>query len=77
MKTLKSKPLMHLQWKLHQARERLIPSIELRRSMLEAAYHGQLRAEKINIEGHIHRLQPGVQKLYLERRLQELNKKLK
>ena len=57
-----------VQWKLHQARDKLTPSIELRRKMLEAAYHGQLHAEKVNIEGHIGRPQPGVRKTYLELR---------
>ena len=69
--------LKDLQWRIHQARrEKLTPSIELRRKFLEASYHGQLRAEKVNIEGHINHLQPGVRKVYLQKRLEWLNKKL-
>ena len=64
-----------LQWTLHQARQRLTPSIELRKKFREASYHGQLQAEKVNIMGHIDRLQPGIRRVYLEKRLQWLNKK--
>ena len=65
--------LQRLLYRLHDQREKLAPSLELRRAHLTAAYHGQLRAEKDNIEGYIGRLQPGVRRVYLQRRLALLN----
>ena len=73
---MKQKALAQLTFKLHEAREKLQPSLVLRKRMLEKAYHSQLMAEKTAIEGHIGRLQPGLRKVYLERRLEKLNKKL-
>jgi len=61
-----------LAW-MHDQREKLAPSLELRRAHLTAAFHGQLRAEKDSIEGHIGRLQPGVRTVYLQTRLALLN----
>ena len=72
---MKAKPVKEMLWQIHQARMRLTPSLELRKRFLEASYHGQLHAEKTNIEGHIGRLQPGVRKVYLQKRLEWLNKK--
>ena len=72
---MKVKIAKDLPWQINQARMKLTPSIELRKRFLEASYHGQLQAEKTNIEGHIGRLQPGLRKLYLQKRLEWLNKK--
>ena len=60
-------------YRLHNQREKLAPSLELRRSHLTSAFHGQIRAEKDSIEGHIGRLQPGVRRVYLQKRLALLN----
>ena len=65
-----------LQFKFMKARERLVPSLELRKRYLEASYHGQLKVEKEMIEAHINRLHPPLRRAYLERRLEWLNKKL-
>jgi len=65
--------LQRILYRLHDQREKLAPSLELRRAHLTAAYHGQLRAEKENIESYIGRLQPGVRRVYLQRRLGVLN----
>lgn len=61
-------------WAFYKARERLAQSIEQRKKMLEAAYHAQLHAERVNIEAHIGKLQPGVRKVYLQKRLEELKR---
>ena len=61
--------LQRILYRLHDQREKLAPSIELRRAHLTSAFHGQIRAEKENIEGFIGRLQPGVRRVYLKNRL--------
>ena len=64
-----ARDLQRILYRLHDQREKLAPSLELRRAHLTAAFHGQLRAEKDSIEGHIGRLQPGVRRVYLQHRL--------
>jgi hypothetical protein len=50
------------------------PSIELRRRFLVAsAYAAQLRTEKETIERHITKLQPGVRRVFMRHRLNQLN----
>jgi len=73
---MKKKNLQQITWKFHQARERLQPSIELRRNYLTSMYHQQLKSEKAMIEGHIGSMAPGVRKVYLMRRLADLNARL-
>ena len=64
-----ARDLQRILYRLHDQREKLAPSLELRRSHLTSAFHGQIRAEKDNIEGRIGRLQPGVRRVYLRNRL--------
>ena len=61
--------LQRILYRLHDQREKLAPSLELRRAHLTSAFHGQIRAEKDSIEGFIGRLQPGVRRVYLKNRL--------
>ena len=68
--------LQRIVWKFREARERLQPSIQLRRDYLTATYHQQLASERAAIQGHIGSLAPGVRKVYLMRRLDELNARL-
>ena len=70
----RQKHLANLTYRLHDARAKLQPSLELRRHFLTKAFHAQIRAEKENIQSHLDRLQPGVRKLFLVRRLEQLNK---
>ncbi len=65
-----------LTFKLHDQRERLAPSIELRRRYIEAAYLNQIKGEKEMIQSRIDRLSPGVRKVFLASRLEKLNKAL-
>ena len=65
--------LQRILYRLHDQREKLAPSIELRRAHLTSAFHGQIRAEKENIEGFIGRLQPGLRRVYLKNRLELLD----
>ena len=58
---------------MHKQREMMQPSIELRRRFLASAYAAQLRTEKGTIEQHINRLQPGVRRVFMRRRLEQLN----
>lgn len=68
-----ARDLQRILYRLHDQREKLAPSIELRRQHLTSAFHGQIRAEKDNIEGFIGRLQPGLRRVYLQNRLELLD----
>ena len=68
-----ARDLQRILYRLHDQREKLAPSLELRRQHLTSAFHGQIRAEKDNIEGFIGRLQPGLRKVYLKSRLELLD----
>jgi len=65
--------LQRILYRLHDQREKLAPSLHLRRAHLTNAFHGQIRAEKHSIEGRIGRLQPGVRRVYLQHRLAMLD----
>ena len=65
--------LERISFRLHNQREKLAPSLALRRAYLTAAFHGQIRAEKDSIEGRIGRLQPGVRRVHLQNRLRLLD----
>ena len=65
--------LQRIVFRVHYQREKLAPSLALRRAHLTSAFHGQIRAEKHSIEGRIGRLQPGVRRVYLQNRLQLLD----
>jgi hypothetical protein len=58
---------------MHKQREMMQPSIDLRRRYLASVYAAQLRTEKGIIEQHINRLQPGVRRVFMRRRLEQLN----
>ncbi len=64
-----ARDLQRIVHRLHDQREKLAPSLELRRQHVTSACHGQIRAEKDNIEGFIGKLQPGVRRVYLQNRL--------
>ena len=58
---------------MHKQREMMAPNIELRRRFLASAYATQLKTEKGIIEQHINRLQPGLRRVFMRRRLEQLN----
>ena len=68
-----ARDLQRILYRLHEQREKLAPSLELRRAHLTAAFHGQIRAEKHSIEERSGRLQPGVRRVYLRARLKQLD----
>ena len=65
--------LAQLTTMMHKQREMMQQSIELRRRYLASAYAAQLRTEKATIEQHINRLQPGMRRVFMRRRLDQLN----
>ena len=65
--------LNKLTFKLHEQRDKMTPSLELRRKYIETAYLNQMRGEKEMIQSRIDRLSPGVRKTFLASRLQKLN----
>ena len=68
--------LNKLTFKLHDQRERLTPSLELRRRYIETSYLNQIRGEKEMIQSRIDRLSPRVRKVFLASRLQKINQAL-
>ena len=62
-------------WKLFEKRKRITENIELRRKMVAASYHMQLRNDRNAVQSHIAHLPPGPRKVFLQRRLEELNQK--
>ncbi len=68
-----ARDLATITYRLHDQRQKLAPSLELRRSYLTSVFHNQIRAEKQSIEGFIGRLQPGLRRVYLKHRLEMLN----
>ncbi len=72
-----ARDLATITYRLHEQRQKLAPSLELRRQYLTSVFHSQLRAEKESIEGHIGRMQPGVRRVYLMHRLEMLNDRAK
>ena len=65
------KKLKNVQWHLQEQRQRLHENVLLRKSMLEANYARQVQVEKDAIRSNIARMQPGVQKTFLNMRLQK------
>ncbi len=65
--------LNKLTFKLHEQRDKMTPSMELRRKYIETSYLNQIRGEKEMIQSRIDRLSPGVRKTFLASRLQKLN----
>ena len=72
-KMVNDKKLKGIQWHLQEQRQRLHENVLLRKSMLEANYASQLRREKDDIRSRISRMQPGIQKTFLNMRLEKLN----
>ena len=68
--TIKVKNIVY---RLHEQRERLAPSIEMRRRFLAKAFASQVQVEKDMIASHINKLQPGVRRALLAGRLEQLN----
>ncbi len=68
--------LNKLTFKLHEQRDKMTPSLELRRKYIETSYLNQIRGEKEMIQSRIDRLSPGVRKTFLASRLQKLNSAL-
>ncbi len=64
-------------WRLHERRGLLQENMELRHKMLAASYHMQLRNDKHAVMSHIHHLQPGLRKVFLQMRLEKINAQLK
>ena len=73
----KATNLERITYRLHEQRAKLAPSLMLRKNYLEATHLGQIQSEKDAIVGHINKLQPGVRREYLRRRMEWLNARAK
>ena len=74
MNTFSQVKIHNITWKLFEKRKRITENMELRRKMVEASYHMQLRNDRNSIQSHIAHLQPGTRRAFLQTRLAELNK---
>ena len=63
----------NITYRLHQQRDRLTPSIDLRRRYLAKMSADQVRSEKDMIASHLGKMQPGVRRVFLASRLEHLN----
>ncbi len=68
--------LQKIVYKLHERRDKLAPSIELRRHFLASAWATQVQSEKDASRSSIDKLQPGIRRKFLVDRLKLLNKKI-
>jgi len=62
-------------WKLHERRGRMAESVDLRRRYIESCYVEQIAADRQLIESRIARMQPSLQRKFLETQLQKLRVK--
>ena len=67
--------LQKIVYRLHEHRDKLAPSIELRRRYLASTWAKQVQSEKDAIRSNTDKLQPGVRRKFLLDRLKLLNKK--
>ena len=69
--------ISHITWRLHERRGLLQENMELRKKMLVASYHMQLRNDRNSVMSHINHLQPGLRKTFLQMRLVKINAQFK
>ena len=67
--------LNNIVWKLHEQRGRNAELIELRKRYIERAYCAQIHSDKQLLRSHIARMQPSVQRAFLQARLEKLREK--
>ena len=77
MTTFSPVTIANITARLQEKRKGIHENMELRHKMLKSGYHMQLQNEKNSVMSHIHALQPGPSKLYLQMRLQKIKAKLK
>ena len=77
MATFSQAKIANITLRLHEKRGRIHENMELRHNMLKANYHMQLQNDKNSVMSHIHRLQPGPRKVFLQMRLDKINARLK
>ncbi len=69
--------LNNITWRLHERQGRLHENMELRHKMLKSSYHIQLQNDKKAGLSHIHHLQPGFRKVFLQMRLEKIHARFK
>ena len=69
--------LNNIVWRLHEQRGRNAELIEVRRRYLEKAYCAQIRSDKHILLSHIARMQPSVQRAFLQARLEKTERERK
>ena len=77
MATFSQAKIANITLRLHEKRERIHENMELRHKMLKASYHMQLQNDKNAVMSHIHHLQPGARKVFLQMRLDKINARIK
>ena len=67
--------LNNIVWKLHEQRGRMAESVDRRKHYIEACYVAQIAADRHLLESRVARMQPSLQRKFLEGRLQKLGYK--
>jgi hypothetical protein len=73
--TAQTARLNNIVWKLHEQRGRNTELIELRKRYIEKAYCAQIRSDKQLLRSRIAQMQPSVQRVFLQARLEKLRQK--
>ena len=73
MNTFSQAKIRDITWKLFEKRKRITENMELRRKMVAGSYRMQLQNDRQSIQSHIAHLQAGPRRVFLERRLAEIN----
>ena len=77
MATFSQAKIANITLRTHEKRGRLHENMELRHKMLKASYHMQLQNDTNAVMSHIHHLQPGPHKVFLQMRLDNINARFK
>jgi uncharacterized membrane protein len=67
--------LNNIVWKLHEQRGRNAELIQLRKRYIERAYCAQIKSDKSLLRSRIAQMYPGVQRAFLQARLEKLRQK--
>ena len=73
MNTFSQAKIRDITWKLFEKRKRITENMELRRKMVAGSYRMQLQNDRQSIQSHIAHLQAGPRRVFLARRLAEIN----
>jgi len=66
--------LNNIVWRLHERRGRMTENVDMRKRYIESCYVGQIAADRQLLESRIARLQPSLQREFLENQLRKISR---